>query len=170
MTEPAQKPGKSRQDFGTPRAFLDAVELRFGPITIDLAAHEGNHVVSRWFGPDGEAPDSLVAEWPSEGLLWLNPEFADIEPWAAKCAAYRGDGRILSLTPASIGANWFARHVNRKAFVFGIQGRLSFDGKSPYPKDCMLSVFGNLSDIFADRRDATFDVWDWRNEKSRVRT
>lgn len=41
----------SKQDFGTPKVFLDAVEKRFGPIAIDLAAHSGNKVASRYFAP-----------------------------------------------------------------------------------------------------------------------
>jgi DNA N-6-adenine-methyltransferase (Dam) len=188
MSEPAQKPGKSRQDFGTPRAFLDAVQLRFGRITLDLAAHERNHVCDRWFGPGGECVDSLQETWPESGVLWLNPEFADIEPWARKCAAHITPNRrqlgsleehldeitgeslwraarkfvILLLVPASIGSNWFACHVNGKAIVEGVQGRLSFDGKAPYPKDCMLCQF------WPDGRHG-FGVWDWRKESSRVR-
>lgn len=154
MTEPQQKPGSSRQDFGTPKAFLDAVERNWGPITIDLAAHPGNHVVPRYFGPGGEIEDSLSATWPSEGVLWLNPEFGNIAPWAQKATSYRGTtGVILMLTPASVGTNWFAAHVHHKAMVLALSGRLSFDGKAPYPKDLMLSVFGHATG---------FDVWDWR--------
>ena len=47
---PAQKPGSSKQDYSTPRAFLDAVEKRFGRIKWDLAAHERNHVCDLWLG------------------------------------------------------------------------------------------------------------------------
>ena len=157
MTEPMQKPGSSRQDFGTPRPFLDAVEWRFGKIAVDLAAHEGNHVCERYFGSGGDAPDSLTHPWPvdSGGPLWLNPEFGNIAPWVAKCAAYRGSRTILVLTPASIGTNWFADCVHRKAIVLGLSGRLSFDGKAPYPKDLMLSVY-------APSGANHFDVWDWR--------
>ena len=36
-----------------------------------------------------------------------------------------------------------------------LQGRLSFDGKAPFPKDCMLSVYGT-----GQRKE--FEVWDWR--------
>ncbi len=59
------------------------------------------------------------------------------------------------LTPASIDSNWFARHVNRKAFVLGLNPRVTFEGCSaPYPKPLMVSVFGlGLSG---------FDTWRWR--------
>lgn len=42
MGMPAQKPGKSKQDYGTPKDFIDAVAARFGPLVVDLAAHAGN--------------------------------------------------------------------------------------------------------------------------------
>ncbi len=159
-TMPAQKPGLSKQDYGTPRVFLDAFEKRFGSIAYDLAAHAGNAVVPRFFSPED---DSLVQNWryllTEEGAnLWLNPPFGHIEPWAEKCAAvakaYHGTAYLALLVPASIGSNWFAEHVHRKAMVYALQGRLSFDGKNPYPKDCILAMFG-LTPGFA--------VWDWRN-------
>ncbi len=64
-------------------------------------------------------------------------------------------GQIFFLTPASVGATWFAEHVHGKAAVVALHGRLSFDGIAPYPKDCMVSVFGSVLQV-------GFYVWDWR--------
>lgn len=156
-TMPAQKPRRSKQDYATPDDFMLAVEARFGPIAIDLAANASNAKSSLFLSPN---EDSLTCEWPmlDGGIAWLNPEFANIDPWAAKCARYatqlRAGGRILLLTPASVGANWFADHVHHKAFVYGLSPRLKFIGaKDAYPKDCILSVFGAGSG---------FDVWRWK--------
>jgi len=49
---PEQKPFRSKQDYGTPRKFLDAVEKKFGKIVFDLAAHKGNAVCEKYFAPD----------------------------------------------------------------------------------------------------------------------
>jgi len=51
---PAQKPGRSKQDYATPREFLDAVEQKFGPIGWDLAADHVSSVAGgfNYFGPD----------------------------------------------------------------------------------------------------------------------
>ncbi len=156
-TEPIQKPGRSKQDYGTPREFIAACEARFGPIVCDLAASAHNTKCATYYD---EARDSLSVDWSAEhptGTLWLNPEFADIGPWAAKCAleSTRRHGLILFLTPASIGSNWFAEHVNRRAMVLGLSPRLQFEGTTaPYPKDLSLSVFGHgLSG---------FDCWRWK--------
>jgi phage N-6-adenine-methyltransferase len=156
---------KSKHDYGTPRAFIDAVNSKWGPLVADLAAHAGNAKCETYLT---ESEDSLVIDWAARwptGNLWLNPPFANIEPWARKCReeSVRRDGLICMLTPASIGTDWFAEHVHSHARVLGVSPRLTFDGTAPnrktgkidgYPKDLMISLFG--------RATAGFDVWKWR--------
>lgn len=165
MAPPKQKRGHSRQDYGTPWEFITAVVARFGEFVCDLAANASNAKCKFYFS---EANDSLVRPWAEMfpgGNLWLNPEFRDIAPWAEKCAleAPRRRGRILLLTPASIGTDWFARHVHGKALVLGLSPRMTFEGTppnpktgkvDPYPKDLMLSVFG--------QGYCGFDLWRWK--------
>lgn len=154
ITGPSMRRHRSKQDYATPPDFMAAVVRRFGTISFDLAASEHNAKHANFFT---KRDDSLRQEWHKiPGLLWLNPPFDNIEPWAKKCPAECDIGaKILFLTPASIGANWFEKHVHRKALVLGLNGRLSFDGNAPYPKDCMLSLFNcGLSG---------FDVWKWRS-------
>jgi phage N-6-adenine-methyltransferase len=144
---------KTRQDYAAPRAFTEACERRFGPLTWDLAASEINAKAPRFLS---EEQDSLKQDWLSlPGNLWLNPPFANIAPWAAKCAAARDRaGWLLMLTPASIGTNWFEEHVLGKAYVLGVP-RLTFVGeKDPYPKDLMLTLWGYGV--------SGFGAWDWK--------
>jgi phage N-6-adenine-methyltransferase len=150
---PAQKPGQSKQDYSTPRSFLDAVERRFGPVEIDLAAHAHNAVVTAYFNPE---IDSLRQDWSElRGVCWLNPPFGRIGPWAEKCAntPVDSDRKILFLVPASVGANWYRDHVHDRALVVFLNGRLSFDGRNAFPKDCLLAIYG---------APPGFEVWDWR--------
>lgn len=164
-TGPTVRRGKSKQDYGTPWEFIHAVEGRFGPIVWDLAAHAGNAKSSNFYTKED---DTLVQPWAERhpaGNLWLNPEFGNIEPYAAKCAAERARrvGFIFLLTPASVGTDWFKDHVHGKAVVLGLSPRLQFEGTKPnpetgridgYPKDLMLSVFGyGLHG---------FDTWRWK--------
>lgn len=157
-TGPSMRRGSSKQDYATPRAFIEAVEKRFGPLSFDLAAHRSNSVTGAcYFGPDHpneDYRDSLVRPWVMPGNLWLNPPFADIEPWAEKCEGARHrTGLILLLTPASVGSAWYERHVHHKAFVMPLSPRLAFNGE-PYPKDLILSAFGfGMSG---------FEPWRWR--------
>ncbi len=204
----------SRQDYGTPRAFLDAVERRFGPIQFDLAAHRGNAKHERYFAPAVfvekvergtvdiavALADALMArgadaggtlatvmdqwsrisgkgevrvanadpgafgfnafahDWKCPGLQWLNCEFADVGPWAAKCALEAKRGANIALLTPAVLANWYRDHIAGVADVYELSGRLSFDGKNVFPKDCRLSHFwpgatGKLC------------IWEWATDK-----
>lgn len=142
MSGAAFNRGVSRQDYQTPPDFMDAVGKGFGEIGFDLAADMHNHQSTLYYT---KQTDSLSQPWHQlSGLLWLNPPFDNITPWAKKCADESEKGaKILFLTPASVGSNWFANHVFAKAQIYFLNGRLKFVGtKDPYPKDCMLASYG----------------------------
>lgn len=164
---PAQKPGKSKQDYGTPLGLLDAVAERFGAIEFDLAATAENCVAmprDQHFGPGSPwSKDALAVDWWEvghkgnvEGVLWCNPPFARIAPWAAKCRGMKDrEGWTLLLAPAAVGSNWFIEHVRDHAYVLELTPRLTFAGETtPYPKDCILACFG-----FGVRGR---DTWRWK--------
>lgn len=162
---PKQKPHRSEQEVGTPRAFLDAVEERFGALTWDLAANPGNAVAKSYLTPaSAGGKGSLAVDWAMlpgavGGRLWLNPPFGTIAPFAQKCAeqAPAIAGSILMLVPASVGTNWFAEHVHRKALVLALRPRLTFVGHGdPYPKDLALIVWGRWV-------VPAFDLWKWND-------
>lgn len=106
--------------------------------------------------PDAAAFDSFAQPWHRiDGLLWLNPEFSDIGPWAAKCAAEAQIGaEVTMLVPASVGSVWFRDHVAPHAMTYLLGARLCFDGKNPFPKDCLLAHYG--------AGETGFRIWDWR--------
>lgn len=157
LTGPSINRGKSNQDYATPDDFMRAVESKFGNVNFDLAASASNSKApaDNFFSKQN---DSLSKNWHLlNGLLWLNPPFDNIAPWAKKCWEESLLGaNILFLTPASIGSNWFADYVHGRAMVRALNPRLCFDGKNPYPKDCMLSTFS------AYGAATGFDVWKWK--------
>jgi len=153
---PVQKPGRSKQNYQTPVEFIEAVMDRLGITSFgyDLAAEEGNQQCL-WFLD--EDTDALSVNWddlllPGE-WAWLNPPFAQIAPWAKKCA--ESDINIAFLVPAAVGANWFRDYVDGTARVLLLNGRLSFDGKAPYPKDCVLCLYGPMI-------EPGYEVWSWQ--------
>lgn len=156
---PRQKPGESEQVVGTDPLFLAALARRFGPIRFDLAANASNAVAPNYYGPGSPlGEDTLVMPWHKHGgVLFLNPEFDDIEPYAAKCREEGAlGGRVHFLVPASTGANWFRFHVNKHALILALSPRLTFVGHmQPYPKDMILAVFGPWV-------APGFDCWRWR--------
>lgn len=165
---PRQKPGRSDQDVGTPPDFVAAAAaLVGGTVAWDLAATRANRVAPRHLGPGSDVPDALAVTWhrlarkPGD-WLWLNPPFASIGPWVAKCAAESWLGApILLLAPAAVGSVWFDRYVHNKAEVYAFRPRLTFVGQEdPYPKDCILCVFRPGAIPTA----APFQTWKWDAE------
>lgn len=150
---------KSPQGYGTPWDLIRACQVFFRRRVLwDLAANEGNAKAERFITKE---QDSLSMSWGAlargrSDMLWLNPPFSDIAPWARKCAQEGMSGApILLLTPASIGSNWFREHVFGKAAVFALNGRITFTGATqPYPKDCIISAFGL-------QMGPGFSVWQW---------
>lgn len=167
---PAQKPGSSVQNVETPQEFIDAVEKAFGKIHWDLAATASNTKASHWLGPGSVTHkdlSSLDVDWSSlqpdgntvrgrakQTNLWLNPPYADIEPWARKCAqTSMKNTRIFLLTPAVVGTNYFKNYIFEVATVFFLSPRIKFVGHTQgYPKDMILSVYGATSG---------FECWRW---------
>jgi phage N-6-adenine-methyltransferase len=150
---PKQKPGNSKQDYGTPKDLIAAIEKRFGFLSVDLAARKDNAICPDFVTPE---EDSLSVDWRKfGGTAWLNPPYAKIAPWARKCAASAGPHlRILMLVPAAVGSNWYAEHVHGKAMVFALSPRITFVGESmPYVKDVILAAYG-----FGV---TGFDLWRW---------
>ncbi len=179
LTMPAQKPHRSKQDYGTPMEFIEAVlkRLHIRQFAFDFGADDKNHKAARYWT---KQDDSLarVGTWHKQlrgGWGWLNPEFADIDPWAAACAQTAKDGGSVALLTPMGAPNWFIKHVHHKALVLALNGRLCFvddwqhtidpspknttgrcyTSEPLYPKDCMLSLFSPLV-------APGFDVWRWK--------
>lgn len=112
----------------------------------DAFAHDWSALYK--MDPNPEAP------W----TLFLNCEFSDCAPWAEKflMEARRGADGVL-LTPAALGSNWCRDHILGKADVYELNGRLCFDGKNVFPKDCMLTHFW-------PGMTGARHLWDWRRD------
>ncbi len=159
---PEQKPGRSKQDYGTPPEFLVAVKKLLGihKFSHDFAASAHNAVAETYYDAAIDALTMADDDWArmtgGTGCGWLNPPYANIGPWAKKCVEMSHSAHIAFLVPAGVGANWFRDYVHAKARVLFLNGRLTFVGATqPYPKDCILCLYGP---------DVTigYDVWNWR--------
>lgn len=98
-------------------------------------------------------------EHPSgRALLWNNCEWNDVDPWAEKHRLEMGRGsNTLLLTHVAI-SNWYRDHLAGRADVYQLLGRMSFDGKNVYPKDCILSHFH-------PHATGSIYLWDWRRNE-----
>ena len=155
---PAQKPGRSKQDYSTPPAFLQAFKARLNifDFALDLAASDENYICKPYFT---EEIDSLKQSWYPEsgkGWAWCNPPFANIKPWVMKAEwEARLGAQIAMLVPASVGSSWFRDFVYDEAHVLLLNGRITFVGETaPYIKDCMIL-------LYTPYIRGGFEVWQW---------
>lgn len=178
MSGPTINRAGSSGDIWTPHVFAAAITVKFCPIAWDLAAtllsskarYAGMHI--------NKERDSLTVPWhqlePVDGskLLYLNPPFSHITPWAGKCVdESRLGAEILLLVPGSIGACWYRDWVHPFADVYSI-GRLVFDNcfdrktglpvKTVYPKDLVLCHYHPLLHKLGPSQVIQF--WDWKKE------
>lgn len=161
---PLQKPGRSKQDYGTPPQLLAAIKTRLGidDFTIDLAATKENAVCEIYYSLE-EGVDSLVHQWwfnkdlpQSLGWTWCNPPFGDIDPWVHKAWDESQMGaHIVMLVPSSF-SEWWRDWVEGKAYVVHLNNRVKFVGaKDYYPKDCSLLIYTPFGFKGSE-------LWSWR--------
>lgn len=171
MAMPDQKPHRSKQDYETPRDFIEAVKQRLGITRFchDFAADATNRKALTFF--DEKADALSVLRWEltlrqggcsvsGQNWGWLNPPFAGIGPWARRCAETRAArGSIAFLVPAAVGSNWFRDYVDGHARVLLLNGRIHFMPDRPtwgYPKDCILALYSPLV-------APGYEVWTWKS-------
>lgn len=120
--------GKTNQVVATPPELLAAIERRFGKIDLDLAADAGNAVTPRYLGKGGLTEDALTTmswvRFNSGGLAFLNPPFADVEPWLRHVVTAARDGmRVAVIVQAAVCTNWWIRYVGPHAYTFALTPR-----------------------------------------------
>jgi hypothetical protein len=169
----------SKQDYKTPKEFVKAVEKRFGPITLDLAARDYNKVCDRYLapctGPEGPLPyddnaygiDSFDYNWADiygrlGGLFYLNCEFGSIDKWAARCLAESAKGAVITLLIPYGTTKAFRKQVLKHADLYLLEGRLQFIPGESFPKDCLIAHYypgsgGHLC------------FWDWKTDEITAR-
>lgn len=140
-TGAALKRGRSKQTVETPQDFIDAVIKKFGPLVLDLAGSEKNKKAPLVYT---KKENSLKQDWClTKGLLWLNPPFDPISPWAEKCAKEsRRGAEILLLSRASVDSSWYWNYVFPYATSYCLLPRIKFVGHyHTFPAPLMLSHY-----------------------------
>jgi hypothetical protein len=150
-----------------PTAGIDGVQVSF----IKHDKKKGYIYEKRTRNDDPEAygKDAFAHSWaalsrnfgvehPSgRGLLYLNCEFNDITPWAKRFFEEMQKGANgLLLTPMTT-ANWFRDYIAGKADCYMLSGRLSFDGKNVFPKDCCISWYH-------PEAKGSLKLWNWQRD------
>ena len=156
---PKQKPATSKQNYSTPKDFLEKVKvlLAIDSFGIDLAADSTNTVADQFYD---EEVDSLKQDWKVDGWSWLNPPYKNLAKWTNKAWLESLAGaKVAMLVPASTGANWWKQYVHENCLCLFLNGRLSFlENGDPYPKDLALLLYEYVPPV----QRTGYKIWDWR--------
>lgn len=128
-------PLSEKNDFWTPKEVFNALDKRFGPFEIDLAASDENHLVTKYFTIEDNA---LEMEW--DGTAWCNPPYvkqadgSSVKDWVTKARESVIDGeafRIVMLIPAyTSNYYWHTEIFPFASHLVFFRARLDFGG--PY--------------------------------------
>lgn len=178
MGGPSINRAESSGDIWTPWSFMRAVEHKFGPIAIDLAASGPQSAkAARWITPE---EDSLKQDWTTMldgGLGWDNCPYSNIAPWAKyHQRQWERGAQTLLLVPASVGSNWYWSYVDPYAEVYNV-GRMVFDNcfsrktgqliTTVYPKDLILCHYDTVR-MYDEDYPRRMQRWDWKAELASV--
>lgn len=157
MSGPTIDRANSSGDIWTPQVFINAVERKFGLLDWDLAATVQNakadlfieQATNSLSGAWSKLPASQLIAGRRNPLLFLNPPYANIAPWARKCMEeWKLGAEILLLVPMG-SQNWYWDYIEPYAQVYCV-GRMVFDNcfdkqgrlvTTNYPKDLILAHF-----------------------------
>lgn len=145
--------GKATDEWATPQALFDALDLefRFG---LDAAATEDNAKCTAFFTRED---DALTRSWyPGQGWsVWLNPPYSQCREFIAKAAQEARNGcTVVALVPSRTDTRWWHSEVYdpcRNAFRPGVEvrfikGRLKFgDSTNSAPFPSVVIVFRPVS-------------------------
>lgn len=145
------KNGRDHQ--ATPLGVRSYASARFGPFDTDAAASDWNVMagVTRYFSAERSFLSPEVDY--DLGTVWMNPPWANIDPFVDQILRLYGERRIdqaVLLLPTRTGRPWYARLMKRAAqlAITSESGRICFDPPPGEPKgkggfeDCAFFLIG----------------------------
>jgi phage N-6-adenine-methyltransferase len=122
-----------RHDWETPPHVFEALDAEFR-FTLDVAASDENAKCEAYFA---ERTDGLSQDW-GNNVCWMNPPYGtQIKHWVAKARREAENGAtVVCLIPARTDTRWWHDHIQDRAEVRFIKGRLRFSGatiNAPFP-------------------------------------
>jgi phage N-6-adenine-methyltransferase len=165
-----------RQEWRTPKEFLEAVQREFGALTIDVAASAENAVCKQFLD---RAENGLMSPWFERGVYlrevaWCNPGFSSMPVWIHK-ACVEVEGSLPTRTALVLGlcapsTAWWRHAISHGADILLLSPRIQFDPapgvkRSSNPRECALFVFRDpfTAKVYADAGNAPqILTWWWK--------
>lgn len=127
----------NKSNWETPNSLFQKYNIIYN-FTIDAAADQFNHKVTRYFGPGGEQPCGLEASWENE-RVWLNPPYGRNSTGLWIKRACKRDAIVaVVLIPSRTDTKWFHKFLYKQKGINieFLEGRVKFVGAehgAPFP-------------------------------------
>lgn len=159
MTNLVHVSSKGEQSYTTPPELVQFLARRNGvDLILDLAASPENARCPAFISLEMDLAQPGGLDWavelrkteldlemiPGSGGAWLNPEFKKAARFMERAAlAAKAGAKIITLTLASLGTDWYDKWVKPNALSLILKERVRFVGQpDDYPKELMVSFFG----------------------------
>jgi phage N-6-adenine-methyltransferase len=139
-----------KSDWETPKELFNELNMKYGPLELDVCASDTNTKCSTWFIENALEKNWVVYdEFLNKGTIrpaqcWMNPPYGrGISKWIKKAYEESLKGcRVVCLLPARTDTKWFHDYCMKGKIEF-LRGRVKFVGakhSAPFPS--MVVVFG----------------------------
>lgn len=132
-----------RPDWATPPELFAKYDAEFH-FTLDVCASPENAKCANYITPE---MNGLACDWSRE-VCWMNPPYdAGLTKWVAKAASESRHATVVCLIPARTDTRWWHEHIEGKAEVRFIKGRIRFVGapfNAPFPS-CLVVMRPSLT-------------------------
>ena len=122
----------------TPQALFDELDGEFH-FTLDPCADASNAKCAKFYTKDD---DGLAQDWDGETVFCNPPYGRQIGRWVEKLSTSRGV--MVALLPSRTDTKWFHDHIQGKAEIRFIKGRLKFGqatNSAPFPS--LIAIWRN---------------------------
>ncbi len=159
VTDLVHVSSKGTQDYTTPPELVQYFARSNGvELILDLAASTENARCPFFITKERDEANELPVDWAVELMTvanhadlvhaysgaWLNPPFKRCAPFMERAAKAGEEGaKIITLTLASLGTDWYRKWVKPYALSLILEERVRFLGQpDDYPKELMVSFYG----------------------------
>ena len=147
----------SNQNWETPWELFYKLDRPFD-FTLDGAADSTNFKVANYYGLDNNR-DAFNQD-PHREIIFCNPPYADMAPWAGLVIQWSYDNIVAVLTQDKTDTKWFKYLWEHSSRVRFLHHRVPFIGTKTS------NMHGATIFIPVPRLSKpVVDIWDWQNEE-----
>jgi len=126
--------------WATPQKVFDKLNERFH-FSLDPCSTKENAKCAVFYTKE---ENGLLQDWGGHRVFMNPPYGREIKHWVKKAA--ESNALCVALLPARVDTQWYHDHIQNKAFVYFLKGRLKFgDATNSAPFPSMIVIFNAIT-------------------------